>query len=38
MMAELDNLFYEHQREGRVRMEFSTIAYLGQLHSGGRPS
>jgi hypothetical protein len=38
MMAELDNLFYEHQREGRVRMEFSTIAYLGQLESGGRTS
>jgi SAM-dependent methyltransferase len=37
MMAELDNLFYQHQREGRVRMEFSTIAYLGQLDpDGGR--
>jgi SAM-dependent methyltransferase len=38
MMAELDNLFYEHQREGRVRMEFSTIAYVGQLDPGGRTS
>ena len=36
MMAALDSLFYEHQREGRVRMEFSTIAYLGQLDPGGR--
>lgn len=38
MMAELDNLFYEHQREGRVRMEFSTIAYVGQLNSDGLSS
>jgi SAM-dependent methyltransferase len=38
MMAELDGLFAEHQREGRVRMDFSTIAYLGQLNPGGRRS
>jgi SAM-dependent methyltransferase len=38
MMAELDNLFYEHQRKGRVRMEFSTIAYLGQLDPGSHSS
>jgi SAM-dependent methyltransferase len=38
MMGELDNLFYEYQREGRLRMEFSTIAYLGQLDPGGRRS
>ncbi len=35
MMDDLDNLFAEHQREGRVRMEFSTIAYVGQLNPGG---
>ena len=38
MMAELRESLHEHQREGRVRMEFSTIAYLGQLDPGGDTS
>ena len=38
MIAELDNLFYAHQQEDRVRMEFSTWIYLGQLHPGGQLS
>jgi SAM-dependent methyltransferase len=35
MMSDLDDLFAAHQREGRVRMEFSTVAYLGQLNPDG---
>ncbi|MEQ1353948.1 MAG: methyltransferase domain-containing protein, partial [Candidatus Acidiferrum sp.] len=38
MMADLESLFYEYQQEGRVRMEFSTIAYVGQLDPGGHAS
>ena len=34
MMAALDALFAEHQRDGRVLMEFSTWAHLGQLTPG----
>ena len=34
MIAELDNLFAAHEQDGRVRMEFSTWVYLGQLHRG----
>ncbi len=35
MIAALDNLFAAHQRDGKVRMEFSTWIYLGQLNPGG---
>lgn len=38
MMAELDELFATNQQEGRVRMEFSTWVFLGQLDSGGMRS
>ena len=38
LLAELDNLFSAHQHEGRVRMEFSTVAYLGQLSPGSELS
>jgi len=31
MMADLDKLFAEHQHNGRVPMEYSTVAYLGQV-------
>jgi SAM-dependent methyltransferase len=34
MMAALDELFAAHEQDGRVLMEFSTWAYLGQLTSG----
>jgi SAM-dependent methyltransferase len=35
MMAELDRIFRAHQRDGRVRMEYFTRAFLGQLHAVG---
>lgn len=37
MIAELDNLFASHQQEGRVRMEFSTWVYRGQLSPNRSP-
>ncbi len=38
MIAALDNLFDAHQQDGKVRMEFSTWIYLGQLNPDGEPS
>src|SRR5947208_9638373 len=34
MMAELDRIFYTHQKDGRVRMEYFTGIYFGQLMEG----
>lgn len=38
MMSDLDWLFATHQQDGRVRMDFSTWIYLGQLNPGGQLS
>jgi SAM-dependent methyltransferase len=38
MMAELDNLFTRHQENDRVTMEYSTMAYLGQLSAVRKPT
>jgi SAM-dependent methyltransferase len=38
MMAALDKLFAAHQQDGHVRMEFSTVTYLGQLRPGSELS
>jgi SAM-dependent methyltransferase len=35
MMAELDRIFRAHQRDGRVRMEYFTRVYFGQLRADG---
>jgi SAM-dependent methyltransferase len=35
MIAELDRIFRAHQCDGRVRMEYFTRAFLGQLHAAG---
>ena len=32
MMAALDKLFAEHQHNGRIAMEYSTVTYLGQMN------
>jgi SAM-dependent methyltransferase len=34
MMAELERIFRTHQRDGRVRMQYWTRLYFGQLQSG----
>ena len=34
MMAELDRIFHTHQKDGRVRMEYFTGIYFGQLMEG----
>jgi hypothetical protein len=33
-MAELDRIFRAHQKDGRVRMEYFTRIYFGQLRTG----
>jgi SAM-dependent methyltransferase len=38
MMAGLDALFATHQKNGRVRMEFSTWVHVGQLNPGSSSS
>ncbi len=38
MMAELERIFRAHQRDGRVRMEYFTRTYFGQLHAAGTES
>jgi len=35
MMAELERIFLAHERRGRVRMEYFTRAFAGQLHAAG---
>jgi SAM-dependent methyltransferase len=35
MMAALEEIFRTHQRDGRVRMEYFTRAFFGQLHAAG---
>lgn len=35
MMAELERIFRAHQQLGRVRMEYQTRLYFGQLPAGG---
>jgi len=35
MMAELERIFRAHERGGRVRMEYFTRVYFGQLKAGG---
>jgi SAM-dependent methyltransferase len=35
MMAELERIFQTHQRDGRVRMEYWTRVYFGQLRGDG---
>jgi SAM-dependent methyltransferase len=35
MIAELERIFCTHQRDGRVRMEYFTRAFLGQLQTAG---
>jgi SAM-dependent methyltransferase len=35
MMAELDRIFRAHQEDGRVRMEYITRVYFGQLKNAG---
>jgi hypothetical protein len=35
MMAELKRIFDAHQEDGRLRMEYQTIIYFGQLRSAG---
>jgi SAM-dependent methyltransferase len=35
MMAELGRIFRAHQRDGRVRMEYFTRVYFGQLRADG---
>ena len=34
MMDDLEKLFAAHQHNGRVAMEYSTVAYLGQVNPG----
>jgi SAM-dependent methyltransferase len=34
IMAELDRIFRAHQKDGRVRMEYFTRIYFGQLRTG----
>jgi ubiquinone/menaquinone biosynthesis C-methylase UbiE len=35
MMAELKRIFGAHQEDGRLRMEYQTIIYFGQLRNAG---
>jgi SAM-dependent methyltransferase len=35
MMAELGKIFHAHERDGRVRMEYFTRVYFGQLQASG---
>ncbi len=35
MMAELERVFRQHQQDGRVRMEYFTRIYCGQLRADG---
>jgi SAM-dependent methyltransferase len=35
MMAQLEGIFDAHQENGRLRMEYETIIYFGQLKSAG---
>ena len=35
MMAELKRIFDAHQEDGRLRMEYQTIIYFGQLRNAG---
>jgi SAM-dependent methyltransferase len=35
MMAELGGIFRAHQRDGRVRLEYRTRLFFGQLHAAG---